>query len=355
MAKLIMPGRTVDGFSKAFIKRVRGVKRFEITRYGIHNLMTAIDISPHIPPFLKILSIAMINQYALQTGLIPDRSLNKEYDLYRTLADAFTRNRPDLLPQTAYYFTYEALSKLVSDASGRYDKNLFGESILTGDIYWVPRLSRMTIAVNQFINDPLLREMCISAITTYASRIAFEAYAKRQANAFVLQPLYSHKRGLYGFGWFSRRLMDARNDRLKRQAYNLDTLTGEIVNRGVAHHIEYDKSKVGDHYLIWVDTVSNTHRIRNPPRQVYFGQHIDINNYPGAAEDIRLLRNAKTAVIAGVHPPHWGDVNNQYYNPQAIRRFYWYQQMVQQHGDQWLDTLQARTQPPANFMPQYDV
>ena len=340
------PQSTHDLFSRQFSRIVRGVIRQEPSRYGINSLIYHISESLTIPNVVKILAVAEIELYGIASGITLDRTFNKEYDLYRSLSYIFTKDRPDLLPKGQKIFTLEALSKLIMGTSRRYDKNLLSIAINTNDPIFAPGVARVHSKVRRLINDPNLRAFGLAEITQYASYVAKIVHNKLTPN----QP-YAHKRGLYGFGWFSQRLRATRKINLMRESFNLDGLTGNFVFNGVPHHIEYDKSKIDDRFLIWVEAFTNYQIIRDPPRQQYFGQPIDFSTSAGAMEDMITLRAAKDAFGHGRHAPHWADKSHRFYYPEGIRRFYWFKHNVNKYGYQWLDSAQAQLPIPSFFKP----
>ncbi len=343
MTRLIFgPDFTPDHFARQFVHTIRGQRRYEPTPYALHSLIFHIDQCTRIPIILKILAISEIKKYGLRNNIIHDRSINHEYNLYRILADIFTKNRPDLLSRSSRYFMMEALSVLIMGTRNKYDKNVIREGIETENSYYSPDLGKMYAKISALINNPNLKQFGQIAIKSYNSIKSQQEYL----NLNIAQP-YRGKRNLYGFGWHNSKLSSARNLKLKRETFNLDGMTGNIVIKGVAHHIEFDKSQTNDKYLIWVDESTNfggmiegERIIRDPPRQKYFGQPIQFT--PESIEDMNTLRQAKIAFSQERHPIHWGDKNHKCYNPDAIRRFYWYKQNVKRYGYKWLDLQQER-------------
>jgi len=293
---------------------------------------------------LKTLSILTIKNYAEAKRII-STDLNKEYQLYILLANVFTIDRPDLLPNLRTFFTMEGLSKLVMGTSLRYDKNVIGTAINTRDTFFPRELGRIYSAVMNLINDKGLRDLALDAITVYSK------YVTRLSKIDLTAPFYRGKRLLYGFGWYNPTLITTRLQHLSSETYNLDALTGNLVINGVAHHITYDKSETREEFLIYLDRDTNLNIIRDPPKQLYFGQPIDFSNHPGAIEDMNTLLAAKKALKKGVHPAHWGDKSHRFYNPDAILMFYWANVNVQKNGINWL--LTGYNIPiPTNFRPQ---
>jgi hypothetical protein len=318
MNRLIFPGRGENTFVKKFHTYINKVLRHRVTEVGIHDLIHCIDNSLSIPSALKVLAISRIENYAVKYGIIPDKNLNHEYNIYRILADSLTKDLLDLLPRNQYYFTKEA-----EDVGKAYRK------------------------IVDLMNDQNLKTYC---------KLALDGYSSRQSK--LLTFLSTPYKNLYGHLWGSKSFKREQAKRIKFETFNLDGLTGQFVEDGTMHHINYDKSKCDDEFLIWVDRFTNRVKINNPPPQKYFGASIDFSNIPEAMEDMQTLFKAKKAIRQGKHPPHWEDPLYKYFNPQAIRKFYWYRQMTSgmtlDQAIAWLSSRDPNELPPGNFMPQYN-
>ncbi len=154
---------------------------------------------------------------------------------------------------------------------------------------------------------------------------------------------------LYGIGWGSERSRAAQTERLRREAYGLDWVTGFYVSKGVRHHVEFDKSATDDYYLIYTEKYVNEYIIPRAPTQNYFGEPVQFNQL--TREWLNLGRGCKEAFGRGEHNPMWLDPNSPWYHPAAARRFYWGKFMVLRQGPQWLDTPLATFEPPPWFLP----
>ena len=344
-----------DHFSSQFKASTDGKINRRVTEYCAHSLIFYITESPIIPDAAKILMVAEIESYIVLSKVVPNKMKNTEYYLYRKISFALTKealtqralqNPKVKLPYHKLIFTREAISLIISKGN---DKNLVGRAINTMKPYSTPDLGKMYMYVKRSFSDQALIDMCLGCITRYT--IARDALSKlwNSKKSSVLFDGRPYKGSLYGFGWHSKHKQKITVASMQ-ESFNIDAFTGEVVIDGVPHHIRYDKSKTDFEDVIWVSARTNRLIINNPPAQKYFAQPVALT--PGAREDMNTLLAAKAAFGRGMHAPHWGDIKHKFYNPKAIRRFYWYKYNIIDRGlgYGWLNS--GHTDIPSNFRPQ---
>jgi len=326
-----------------------------LTQYNIISLKFAIDNTPdsQVPPALKILLIAELEIFAMADNAFSDTSTNREYRLYDTLSRISTKDRPDLLPANHKVLSMDAMGTLISRNK---DKDLIG--------YAVRNQNPLTQTGIAFANSWIHKNIRDARSKSYLKLVIEEHtnyYIELKQRLKHLGIYFTFEKNLYHPNWNG----DSNNriSFLRKESYGLDAVSGDIVRNPASHHIEYDKSRMGSvsnryHYTILLDQKTNFYqsnqnpnmRVRDPPRQKYFGQPIQFTQE--SIEDMNSLRAAKIAYSQGLPSPHWGDKNHRWYNPEGIRRFLWNKLQVGIHGWNWLDSQAFENGPPDTFQPQ---
>ncbi len=147
----------------------------------------------------------------------------------------------------------------------------------------------------------------------------------------------STRTGLHGVGWVHN---TEQTLRLAIKAYGLDGITGKIVIQPTRHHMNYDKSRTADIYLLHVD--HSTNRLMYPRRaQQYLGGPVVHSPQSLLFQDISF--KGKEAFLRGDPNPVWlegpitGQPQHWYYRPRSTRMFYWCKRNVDLYGLQWLE------------------
>ncbi|KKN42364.1 hypothetical protein LCGC14_0713990 [marine sediment metagenome] len=281
-----------------------------------------------------------------QYGHIP--MVTAEYKLYKGLADILMEFRPDLLPKDGLtftsmkYFTPERLGKILSQSLRRNDKKFIWEAIHYRTTVANRYLVRSGETIESLIRDAHAKSRAFDVLNKYEQHLS-------QLLAMGL-PIQSDIRPrLYGAGFVGN---TQQTQRLRLQTYGLDGITGRPVVSPSRHHMDYDKSKTADKYLLYIDQSTNV--IMRPARAQRFLGGPVVHN----AQSIyymEISEKAKESFLRDQPNPEWLDGNSIYYRPRSTRDYYWRKYQVSLHGIQWLNSPQVVNPPPLSFMPYLNI